>query len=190
MPKITSKIIRPEQDAELTVFKKIINDAEISTYNDPTILQPGTYVLNKQNDLYKTKEGANILLSIREGLPDIRVYGEQKENPFKPHVKTLSNKEITSQLEELQATYIMTVESYGKNETVLRSDENVTISSSSPNARIRIYGLFYTALNNEPGVKDFEIEDKSKISEITQRAGISIDRDGLYHITRKSREII
>lgn len=165
-----------------------INDAEIISSNDTTVLKTGTYILSKSNELYKVKEDSNLLLSmIYHGrLPDVEIYGEMVENAFTPHITVLDTKQIAEELNDLDAVYLMTVESYGRNENILKKTEQVTVSAVMPPVKINIYGLTYiTTDRTVQDIAHYKIEDSAQINEILKGTGISKNKEGLYQLVKR-----
>ncbi|MBU4245709.1 MAG: hypothetical protein ABIF85_05485 [Nanoarchaeota archaeon] len=161
-----------------------INDVEFIK-NDKTLLK-GTYIVNKNGELYRAKDVENLILSIMyDGkMPSVKNYGESIENLMAPHINVNNPKEVAKQLHDLNAIYILTVESFGRTEDILENTKQVRITSSKPSEKAKIYGLKYKEYyGNIDGVALIEIEEPEKINKILKDANILKDEtNGVYHV--------
>ncbi len=163
-----------------------INDVEFIPNDD--ILLNGTYILSKNGKIHKAKDKANLIASIiYDGkLPDIEKYGEITENLMAPHIDVNNPKEVAQQLHDLDAIYLLTVESFGRNEDLLELSKQVTMTSSKHSAKARVYGLKYREYyGNVDAVALIEIEEPELINKILKDAGISKNNDGLYQLVKR-----
>ncbi len=155
--------------------------------NDPTILENGTYIIDESNKLYRAKDDSNLIISMIHGseLPKIEKWGEKIDNPFNPHIHLQNKKDVAKTLNDLNAVYLVTLESYGRNEDILKKDMNVTVSVTHPRVKVRTYQLMYLVCNeNILDVTHFELNDQNKINKILKDAGISKNTEGLYQLIK------